>query len=59
VSMLANTRCRPLGNLSRLPFGRSISDQDVRNMLPMAWQSLPLGYECALYRISLSADAFP
>jgi hypothetical protein len=34
VPALANVRCRPFGNFSRLPFGRSISNQDVQDIPP-------------------------
>jgi hypothetical protein len=43
VLTLANVHCRPLGNFSRLPFGRSIDDKDVQDILPTTWQSLPFG----------------
>jgi hypothetical protein len=40
VPALANARCRPLGNFSRLPFGRSINNQDVQDVPPDIGQSL-------------------
>ena len=33
VPALANMRCRPCGNFPRLPFGRSIDNQDVHDIL--------------------------
>ena len=34
VPPLANVRCRPFGNFPRLPFGRSINNQDVHDIPP-------------------------
>ena len=34
VPALANMRCRPFGNFPRLPFGRSINNQDVHHIPP-------------------------
>jgi hypothetical protein len=34
VPALANVRCRPFGNFPRLPFGRSINNQDVHDIPP-------------------------
>jgi hypothetical protein len=47
MSALVNMRCRPFGNFPRLPFGRSINNQDVHQIPPMS------------PRPSSSADAFP
>src|SRR6476661_6194302 len=34
VPALATMRCRPFGNFPRLPFGRSINNQDVHDVPP-------------------------
>ena len=34
VPALAHMRCRPTGNFSRLPFGRSIDNQNVHDIPP-------------------------
>ena len=41
VPALANVRCRPFGNFPRLPFGRSINNQDVHDILQRRLPSGP------------------
>src|SRR3990170_909393 len=60
VPALANVRCRPFGNFSRLPFGRSINNQDVQDIPPddKAVASIRPWLRFMSSRPSLSADAF-
>src|ERR1700692_3455565 len=52
VPALATVRCRPFGNFPRLPFGRSINNQDVHDIPPTTPTSVATG---AGYRLFAGA----